>query len=68
MNYMRKIMNFEDMETKYGPVAAYQMLTEIEKAAHIAPRPTDIDLEARLGAALRAQDAMLSPAVMLAAA
>ncbi|HEU0118285.1 MAG TPA: hypothetical protein VFR09_06595 [Alphaproteobacteria bacterium] len=51
------MFSFHDLEMKFGSVAAYQFLAEIEKAARIpASGRTDIDPETRLADALRVQD------------
>jgi hypothetical protein len=52
---------YEGLVAHFGETIAGWCLTEIEKAARISPRPTDVDHENRLAAALRAQDAMLAP-------
>jgi hypothetical protein len=44
------------MQDIYGEPRAYELLVEIEKAAGIQPCHSDIDCEARLARALRAQD------------
>jgi hypothetical protein len=52
------MLNFNDMETKFGAVA-YHYLTEIEKAAGISPtQMNDVDPETRLANALRMQDSL----------
>jgi len=52
------MLTFHYLEMRFGPAAAYQCLVEIEKAARLRPCDvTEIDPEARLAAALRAQDA-----------
>lgn len=49
--------NFNDLEMKYGPGVAYQILVEIEKASKIQSwAVSNIDPEVRLANALRAQD------------
>jgi hypothetical protein len=50
-------ITYEGLVAHFGESIAGWCLTEIEKAARIAPQSTDIDHEARLVAALRAQDA-----------
>ncbi len=51
--------NLHELEMKWGAPAAYQFLTEVERAAGIsALEIVDIDLEARLTNAIRRQDAM----------
>ncbi|HUY68000.1 MAG TPA: hypothetical protein VMV79_01705 [Alphaproteobacteria bacterium] len=51
------MLNFHDLETKFGAAAAYQYLTEIEKAAAIPSwQMAEIDPETRLANALAAQD------------
>jgi len=52
------MFTFHDLEMKYGPVAAYQYLVEIEKAARVRP-DTAVDPEARLANALAVQDSAL---------
>lgn len=49
--------SFHDMEMRYGPAAAYQCLTEIEKVAGVSSwEMIEIDPEIRLSNALRMQD------------
>ena len=52
------MLNFNEMELKYGPAMAYQCLVEIEKAACIPSWTVNgIDPETRLANAIRIQDA-----------
>ena len=62
------MLNFNELEVKYGAVAAYQYLMEIEKAARIPRKMTSLDPETRLANAIHAQDALREPALMFAAA
>jgi len=51
---------YEGLVAHFGESIASWCLTEIEKAARITPRSANTDLEGRLAAALRAQDAMFN--------
>ena len=54
------MLTFQHLENKYGPVAAYHWLTEIEKVARIRSSEVIVlDPETRLINALRAQDALI---------
>lgn len=51
------MLNFSEMEIKFGGAVAYQYLVEIEKAAGIASHQMSMmDPETRLAHALRVQD------------
>ena len=51
------MVNFKDMEKKFGQSAAYHWLGEIEKAARTASRKNVLlDPQTRLDIACRAQD------------
>lgn len=54
-------INFKALIERFGEVAAWHYLAEIEKAANIKPRYDICDPEFRLEAAIKAQD-ILSPA------
>jgi hypothetical protein len=54
------LISFLELETRFGMVA-YELLSEIEKAAGLAPAHA-LDPETRLRNALRAQDAQVSEA------
>ena len=55
------MITYEHLETRYGPAAAYHVLTEIEKAARIRPSEmTAIDSETRLAHAFRVQDSLMA--------
>lgn len=57
------MLNFNELEMKYGSVIAYFYLKEIETAAGIqSVRMTGVDPETRLANAIRAQDAMCGAA------
>jgi len=61
-------MSFFQMSSRYGEIAAYGHLEQIEKASGISPRQmTGLDPETRLSNALRLQDATYQPAYRLAA-
>ena len=61
------MLNFNELEMRYGTVIAYQCLTEIEKASRIPSREMmHVDPETRLANAIRAQDSLES-ALMTAA-
>jgi len=63
------MLNFYDMEIKFGAAVAYHCLTEIEKAARIPSwKMAEIDPETRLNNALRVQDAMHNGSGALVAA
>ena len=57
------MLSFQEMERKFGAIAAYYCLLEIEKAArHRSSEVADgMDLETRLQNACRAQDEMRNP-------
>ncbi len=57
------MFTFHDLEMRFGPAMAYQCLVEIEKAARLRPCEFDVDPEARLAAAIRAQDAQVASVV-----
>ena len=51
------MLNFYELEMKYGTAAAHQYLMEIEKAARISPQAVkNADPETRLANAIRIQD------------
>ncbi len=51
------MLDFDDLETKYGPALAHYVLMEIERVAQISSlEMIDIDPKARLAHALRVQD------------
>jgi hypothetical protein len=51
------MLNFNEMEMKYGSSIAYDLLLQIEKAARIPARiMSGIDTETRLTIAIRTQD------------
>lgn len=50
--------NFDHLVERFGEIAAWHYLAEIEKAAGILPRYLIADPELRLVAALHAQDRM----------
>ena len=47
---------FNDLCNRYGEIMALAFVSEIEKAAHIAPRHNVVDPQARLTYAYRVQD------------
>lgn len=62
------MLHYHDLETKLGAAAAYATLLEIEKVAQIASwQRVAMDPEARLAAALQAQDTMMQPSTRYAA-
>ena len=61
------MLSFQSMENRWGLAAAYQYLTEVEKASGIPSwAMADIDPEIRLARAIEAQDAMRQPLLMAA--
>jgi hypothetical protein len=63
------MLNFSELEMKYGIATAYQCLMEIEKAARIPSwKMSEIDPETRLMNAIRVQDAFGGVALMQSAA
>ena len=62
------MLYYRDLETKFGAAAAYAFLLEIEKVARIASwQRIAMDPEARLAAALQAQDSMMQSSTRYAA-
>lgn len=62
------MLNFNEMEMKYGSAVAYQCLVEIEKAARIASHLVHhLTPEIRLSNAIRAQDALADQVIAIAA-
>jgi hypothetical protein len=49
-------MTFQDMAARFGEVAAYSYLEQIERAAYILPQRFIDNPEQRLANALRVQD------------
>ncbi len=61
------MLNFNEMEMRYGTAVAYHYLTEIEKAAFIVSATlSHVDPETRLANAIRAQDAVNASALAAA--
>jgi len=62
------MLSFHEMEIKFGGVAAYQVLTEIEKTANIPSWDmAEVDPETRLANAIYAQDSFRGSEHRLAA-
>lgn len=56
-------LNFNALIDRFGEIAAWSMLAEIERAAKLKPQHHNCDAEARLAHALSLQDGMAAAQV-----
>lgn len=52
------MLKFNDLVERFGEIAAWSLLVEIERAAALRPQHHIADPEARLAVALQLQDAL----------